>query len=151
MTPSAIFQLASTLALLGWLILLSTPLWPARLRNRWPRLIGGILLPATLAAIYTVTLLTHWAGHAGNFNTLQGVQLLFSQPWLVLAGWVHYLAFDLFIGGWELAQSRTRGIPHLAIVPVLLLTFFFGPIGFLAWLALRSFFPRPGATATQPA
>ena len=151
MTPDSLFQLASTVALLGWLILLSTPLWPARLRNRWPRLIGGIALPATLAAIYSVTLLSHWAGHPGNFNTLTGVELLFTSPWLVLAGWVHYLAFDLFVGGWELAQSRKRGIPHLAMVPVLLLTFFFGPIGFLAWLTLRSFFPRTSVPAIQPA
>jgi len=29
------------------------------------------------------------------------VAQLFENRWLLLAGWVHYLAFDLFIGAWE--------------------------------------------------
>jgi hypothetical protein len=135
------------LAMLGWLCLLLTPLWPKRVRERLPRLIGAICIPAIIAIVYTAVILTHWAGHPGGFNSLDAVMQLFTSRWLVVAGWVHYLAFDLFIGGWEVADSRQRGIPHLAIVPLLLLTFFFGPMGFLAYLLLRSFFRKRSVDA----
>src|SRR6266566_35749 len=75
--------------------------------------------------------------------------LLFSNRWLVLAGWIHYLAFDLFVGSWEVRDARERGIPHLAVVPCLLLTFMFGPAGWLAYSGVRIAYQprgaRPGA------
>ena len=67
---------------------------------------------------------------------------LFGQPWLLLAGWVHYLAFDLFVGSWEVRDARERGIPHLAVVPCLALTFMFGPAGWLAYAGLRTAFAQ---------
>jgi len=141
-TPDGLFRLCGALAMAGWLCLLLTPLWPKRVRERLPRLIGAICIPAIIAIVYTGVILTHWAGHPGGFDSLDAVMLLFTSRWLVVAGWVHYLAFDLFIGGWEIADSRQRGIPHLLVVPLLLLTFFFGPIGLLAYLGLRLFFRK---------
>jgi Domain of unknown function (DUF4281) len=142
MTADGLFHLCGSLAMLGWLGLLLAPLWPARLRDRFPRLIFAIGIPALIAVLYTALIFTHWAHHAGGFNSLDSVMLLFTDRWLVLAGWVHYLAFDLFVGGWELADSRQRGVPHLAVVPMLLLTFFFGPIGFLGYLGVRTIFQK---------
>ena len=142
MTPDILFRLCGMLAMLGWLCLLLTPLWPRSVRERLPRLAGAICIPAVIAVVYTVVILTHWAGHRGGFNSLDEVMLLFTDRWLVLAGWVHYLAFDLFIGGWEVADSRQRGMPHLVMVPILLLTFLFGPIGLLVYLGLRLLFRK---------
>lgn len=142
MTADGIFQACGLLAMLGWLCLLTTPLWPKNSREWMPRLVGAMCIPAAIATIYTALIVTHWAGHRGGFNTLDDVMLLFTDRWLVTAGWIHYLAFDLFIGGWELADSRERGVPHLVMVLVFLLTFFFGPMGLLAYLGLRMFFRR---------
>jgi hypothetical protein len=61
---------------------------------------------------------------------------------LLLAGWIHYLAFDLFVGSWEARDARQRGVPHLALVPCLALTFLFGPAGWLLYGAVRSRFNR---------
>ena len=72
--------------------------------------------------------------------------LLFTDRWLVVAGWVHYLAFDLFTGSWELADSRKRGLPHAVLIPILLLTFLFGPIGSLTYLAVRTVFGKRNPT-----
>jgi len=144
-TPDALFSLCGALAMFGWLGLLLAPLWPAIPRDRYPRPIFAIAIPAILAIVYTAVIATHWAGHPGSFNSLAGVMQLFTSPWLVTAGWIHYLAFDLFIGGWEIADSRQRAIPHLAMIPLLLLTFFFGPIGLLLYLGLRLVFPKPQA------
>ena len=65
------------------------------------------------------------------------MRALFDNPWALLAGWTHYLAFDLFIGGWEVRDAQRRGIPHLLIVPALVLTFLLGPAGLLLYLAIR--------------
>jgi hypothetical protein len=148
MTADQLFQISGLLAMLGWLGLLFTPLWPKRSREWLPRLVSAIILPAIIAVIYAILILTHWAGHQGGFNSLNDVMLLFTDRWLVLAGWVHYLAFDLFIGGWQIEDSRRRGVPHLAVIPCLLLTFLFGPIGLLLYLGIRSVFNRKAPAVT---
>ena len=94
-------------------------------RQRWSRRCSRPLYIALIA--------TNWSGSAGGFSTLAGVALLFSNPWLLLAGWMHYLAFDLLVGSWEVRDARERGIPHLLVVPCLLLTFMFGPAGWLLY------------------
>ncbi len=62
---------------------------------------------------------------------------LFEEPEAVMAGWIHYLVFDLFIGAWEVRDARRLKIPHLAVVPCLVLTFMLGPVGLLLYLILR--------------
>lgn len=140
MTPDGLFRFCGMLAMVGWLGLVLTPVWPKHLRDRLPRPLFAIAIPGLIAVVYTGIILTHWAGHPGGFNSLDNVMLLFTSRWLVTAGWVHYLAFDLFLGGWELADSRRRGVPHLMMIPVLLLTFLFGPMGYLLYLGLRGIF-----------
>jgi len=81
---------------------------------------------------------TTFAGTEGGFSSLADVSKLFENPWALLAGWTHYLAFDLFIGGWEVRDAHDRGVPHLFIVPALVLTFLFGPAGLLVYLAIRA-------------
>jgi hypothetical protein len=71
----------------------------------------------------------------GGFSSLAGVELLFSNPWMLLAAWTHYLAFDLFVGGWEVRDAQRRGIPDLLIKPALVLTFLLVPAGVLFYLA----------------
>jgi Domain of unknown function (DUF4281) len=132
MTADQIFQICNTIALVGWLLLVLFG------RKQWTSgVVTAVLLPLLFAIIYTALLLTHWGGSSGSFNTLAGVAALFSNPWLLLAGWVHYLAFDLFVGSWEARDARTHQIPHLAVIPCLLLTFLFGPAGWLLYLVLR--------------
>ena len=63
---------------------------------------------------------------------------LFTNPALVTAGWVHYLAFDLMTGIWIKRNSLKYGIPHLLVIPCLLLTFMLGPVGLLLYLLIRS-------------
>jgi hypothetical protein len=69
---------------------------------------------------------------------LQQVAALFSVPAALLAGWIHYLAFDLFIGSWEVRDSQRLKISHWLVVPCLVLTFLFGPIGLALYLLLRA-------------
>jgi hypothetical protein len=96
------------------------------------------VFPAAFAGIYIVVIATNWSSSEGSFSSLSGVAQLFADPWLLLAGWTHYLAFDLFVGAWEVRDARDRGISHLAVLPCLLLTFLFGPAGWLLYLGVRT-------------
>jgi hypothetical protein len=95
--------------------------------------------------------MAHWAGAEGGFDTLANVMLLFDNPAIALAGWLHYLAFDLFVGAWITRTARAEGIAHLFILPCLALTFLFGPAGYLAFTGLRAVLrlrPLPHGAAT---
>ena len=132
MNPEQAFSISNSVALAGWLILIFTG------RKRWSAaLVTGAILPTLLAILYVGLIATHWAGSEGGFGTLAEVSKLFANPWLLLAGWVHYLAFDLFIGSWQVRDAQSRQIPHLVVIPCLILTFLFGPIGLLLYLAIR--------------
>ena|SRR5258708_7705224 len=144
MTPDQVFSIANGMALSVWVLLIVLP------RQRWVSGVAApIAMPALFAAIYVGILATQWKGSSGGFSSLAEVATLFGQPWLLLAGWVHYLAFDLFVGSWEVRDARERGIPHLAVVPCLLLTFLFGPAGWLAYSGLRAVYRTPGVSAVR--
>jgi len=70
---------------------------------------------------------------------------LFTNQWATLAGWIHYLAFDLFVGSWEVKDSQSRGISHWFVIPCVILTFLLGPIGFLLYHILRLVVPNKNA------
>lgn len=131
--PHLLFQFTGPLAMLGWLALALGPLAP-----RLADAVAGLVIPALLSLGYTALVLAHWAGATGGFGSLADVMALFTDPAIALAGWVHYLAFDLFVGAWITRRARRASIPHLLILPCLILTFLFGPAGFLAFVALRT-------------
>ena len=133
MQPDNIFQISNMMAMAGWLALLASPLFP-KTADR----VAAIVIPVLLAIAYAGLVLAFWSGAEGGFDSLPNVMQLFTQPEIALAGWIHYLAFDLFVGAWEVRTARAERIPFLAVVPCLALTFLFGPAGFLAFTALRA-------------
>lgn len=127
-----IFSLVGLLAALGWLPLALFP------RRRWAEVVGGRVVPALLAAVYAAIIAAKWGQSPGGFSSLAAVSELFESRWLLLAGWVHYLAFDLVVGSWMVADARERGIAHGWVLPLLPLTLLFGPVGWLSYLGLRA-------------
>ena len=134
MSPQQIFSIANFVALCCWLLLVVLP------GKKWvAHTVAGLAVPAAFAALYSVIVLMYFAGADGGFSSLDAVARLFAgSPWILLAGWIHYLAFDLLVGTWEARDSRERGVPHLLLVPCLILTFLFGPAGWLLYLGVRS-------------
>jgi Domain of unknown function (DUF4281) len=128
MTPDQIFSIANATTMVCWILL-------ALLPNRgWvTETVTGLIAPGLFAIGYTIIAIAVFPRASGNFNTLAGVSLLFANPWMLLAGWLHYLAFDLLIGTWEARDSLTRGLPRWLLVPCLFLTLMFGPMGWLAY------------------
>ncbi len=134
MSDAQLFQYANSAALLSWIALVVQPKRVAPLLR--------FVVPAAFAVLYIWALATAPANPDGGFGSLEQVKALFSADRAVLAGWVHYLAFDLFIGCWEAMDARERNIPHWLVVPCLVLTFMFGPVGLLTYFALRAAMSR---------
>ena len=133
MTLDQTFSFANSLALLGWIALALAPL-----RRRLADFLAGRAVPVLLGLVYAGLVVRFWTESSGGFGSLEGVAALFGHRGLLLAGWLHYLAFDLFVGAWEVREAERLGLPHAAVLPTLALTFLFGPIGLLAFLALRA-------------
>jgi hypothetical protein len=132
MSAEQIFALANAVALLSWIMLVALP------GRAWvTKTITSTIVPLLFAVLYTAIMAAVFGRNGGGFSTLAEVGKLFANPWLLLAGWVHYLAFDLLVGSWEVDDARRRGIPHLLVVPCLALTFLFGPIGWLLYRLVR--------------
>ena len=124
--------MAGYLAMTGWIILVVLPKQPTA------QLIAGVILPLLLSLGYLTLIALNLNGAEGGFGSLKDVATLFSKQELLLAGWIHYLAFDLFIGAWALRDSQRHGIPHLVMIPCMLMTFMLGPIGLLFYFAIRT-------------
>ena len=135
LTPDFLFSLANPVALLGWALLVLAPHW----RGTRALVLSGAL-PLLLAGAYAALIAAHYLGpHGGEggFGSLAEVAALFRDPWALLAGWVHYLCFDMWTGAWQVRDAQQRGLPHALVVPALVLTFLFGPIGLLLYFGLR--------------
>lgn len=131
MNHELIFRVANLAVLPGWALLVFAPGW------RWTQVVAGTVLPVTMSALYALLFVTHITGSNGDFGSLASVQLLFQTPVVALAGWVHYLAFDLFIGAWIARDARRQSLSQLAVAPFLLLTFILGPLGLASYCCLR--------------
>ncbi len=144
MTPETIFSVSNGLALLCWLALLASPPSASWTRRVW--FVCGRLVPVVLSAGYLLMFALYWRGQ-GGFNSPAEVLALFDVPGLLVAGWMHYLAFDLFVGVWIASRSAQIGLPHLATAPLLVLTFMLGPVGFLSFMIIRTWRrPRDAGT-----
>ena len=131
MTAAQLFSLANMSVVPAWLMLIFLPKW------KWTRIVAAYAIPAGLGVVYLLIMLQQFDLDGGGFGSLAEVSRLFENPWMLLAGWIHYLAFDLFIGAWEVRDASRLNIPHLYVVPCLLLTFLAGPIGLLCYFIVR--------------
>ena len=132
MTPEQVFSIVNLIATAAWLALVILP------GRRWVTgIVTSTVVPLLFAIVYVGIVVTTFGRTPGGFSTLEGVATLFSNPWALLAGWIHYLAFDLLIGTWEVRDAREHGLPHLLLVPCLVLTFLFGPAGWLLYRVVR--------------
>ena len=138
----AIFGYANLYAMICWVVLAFAP---KRDNFIAPLFYAGVGLLAVTYAILIVGLLGGMidggAGGGGtpDFTTLAGVQALFDSQGGATIGWIHYLAFDLFVGIWAARNADRRTINRIIQVPVLFFIFMAGPLGLTLYLILRQF------------
>jgi hypothetical protein len=132
MKPDQIFSICNSLALVGWIILIFLKFWSNR-----DQYVFGIII-VLLAVIYSWVIFSAIDKNIfTNFSTLNGVSNLFANRQALLAGWIHYLAFDLLAGIYIIRNAEKNNINHWLTTPALMLTFLFGPFGLLLYFLLR--------------
>ena len=137
------FKAAHLVAMVGWLCLFFSPIRLAAL------IYGARLVALALAAAYTLAFFASASAASVLVRdySLAGVGSFFADPTLRLVGWVHYLAFDLWVGSWEAEEAHRIGLPYSLLLPSLVLTFLVGPVGLLAFMLVRAARLRMPTTA----
>lgn len=128
------FSLSNVFVLPFWFLMIFLPYW------RWTkRLMGVPWMIALLALLYAVLAISQLGvlGPALMQPSLPRVAALLATPGGATIGWVHFLAFDLFVGHWIYFDSRQRGITAWLVGSILFLTFLLGPLGLLCYLGLH--------------
>ncbi len=135
MTPSQVFSYAGMIVMPMWILMIFLPKWKAT-----KFLMDYKVVPLVLAVVYAVYIVKGILilGGMMDFGSLASVMDLFTEENAVLAGWVHYLAFDLLIGMWMIKQNESVGIHQVLMAPCLLGTFMFGPLGFLLFMIMKT-------------
>lgn len=126
--------------MLGWLGLIAA-LFVARIREA-VQFAATALVPGLLAIAYILLIFEGWGAEGGGYGSIEEVRALFASDAALAAGWLHYLAFDLFVGAWIARDGLRAGVPRLLLLPCFALTFLFGPAGLLLFLLLRLAFGR---------
>jgi Domain of unknown function (DUF4281) len=139
LTADHLFQITNPIALLGWIVLAAGIIFK---KPFWRDVIAGQVFPTVLAFTYTGLIIFFWARTEGGFDSLANVQKLFTFPWAALAGWAHYLAFDLFVGAYIARRIMEVETPRIVLIVLLPLTFLFGPIGYLGFQIARIAFQK---------
>ncbi len=146
--PQTAFSLAGAVASLCWLALAASLFIPPL--RRWIWRITGAIVPGAIAVAYIVLLHQGWGKTpGGGFGSIAAVRALFANDAALAAGWLHYLAFDLFVGTAIARVGLGRGIHPLLLLPCLPLTFMVGPAGLLLFLLIELVHRRMTKEATE--
>ena len=128
-----LFTGGNFVAMASWGLLIFVPRWRGVAQSA-----ATVVVPALLSIAYSALIGVWWSRSEGGFGSLDDVHSLFQTRGALLAGWLHYLAFDLMVGAGIARQLQREGVPHLVVIPLLIMTFLFGPIGYLASLIVRA-------------
>ena len=142
MSPESFFLMMNVIAGIGWLdVIVLSRFW-----NFADKFVIGIVV-SLLAVLYTYFNFGHITevGGPASFMTFDGVIKVFSNPWLINAGWAHIMAFDLMVGIWIKNNAAKNGISYWIVVLILLVTIMLAPLGLLLyqlvrWIKTKQFF-----------
>ncbi len=136
----SLFAASSALAAAGWAVLLFGRRWP-----RFQKAVCAVAIPALLAVVSAALYPALYVQSPGGYASIVDLRILLNADrGILLAAWLHYLAFDLLVGWWIGQDASRHMIPVYAVVPCQLLTFLFGPLGWLAYMGIRWCLLRAG-------
>ena len=134
MSPDVIFNLANMFVLIGWILLFFAPNW----KMTQNIVLNGVVL--ILSVVYLsifITILPEFS--LESFSSLENVKALFQDDMAVALGWVHYLAFDLFVGAYIVRKGKEFGMARWQYTICLPFTFMLGPVGYLLFTIIKQF------------
>ncbi len=135
-----IFSFSGLIVLPFWALMILAPGWNGTRRVIRSPLIA--LPPALLYAALVLPGIRETLPVVMN-PTLEEIARLLGQPEGATVAWIHFLAFDLFVGRWVYLDARERGMPVLVSSPVLFFVLMLGPLGFAAHMLARGLWPSP--------
>lgn len=137
MTTDDFYWYASVAIFIPWALLIFLP----RGRYTEPVAFGAAILLLLAAAWFTLHYFTDQEA-GGNLFSLEGVKNIFRNRAMLMTGWLNYLSFCLLVGTWQVHDAREQKIPHLFVIPSLILTLLTGPMGMLVYMLVRFFKTR---------
>ena len=81
----------------------------------------------------------------GNFNLYLGLNelsRLFEDHLYIMFFWTHFIAINLFIGGWIVKDSQKFSINKVLLAIPLIFTYLIGPIGLFLYWIIRIFYAK---------
>ena len=135
------YSIVNLIVIPAWILLIFAPY--SRFTEKY---VHAAFVPLIMIILYVYFI--GWAiffgGGGGGFNSLEQVMTMFDYPVATLGGWVHYLVFDLFVGMWVARDGKRHGIAHPWLIPCILFSFMFGPVGLGLYLILRKIKTKAG-------
>lgn len=129
-----LFKIANFSVIPAWVLLIFVP------RSNFTHyLVYSHAYPYFLGLAYAYLIFSNFGVGEGGMSSLSAIRASFERDAILLAAWIHYLIFDLFVGGWIVKDAAANGIRHITITPALIFTLILGPIGLLIYLILRQF------------
>ena len=136
---TTLFSWQNRLIMVPWIILLVLPFW-----KTGHVIVAGFIIAACCHYVFLLV----WGKRfdapdnraGGSFFSLSGVVRLFQHPRSTLAGWTHFVAFDLMVGLYIVGDAAAHGVPHGLLVLPLIATLMLGPSGLLLYVLVRIFF-----------
>lgn len=133
---SRLYKISMLIALIGWIVLIGFP--TASFTDPFITLVIVLLLCGIYAYLLFVQKTPKGERYPkGNFKEFQGIVNFFKNPKVVLVGWVHFLAFDLMVGLYIKNDALANDFSFWWVIPSLILTILFGPLGLLSYFLLR--------------
>ena len=81
----------------------------------------------------------------GNFSLYLGLSelsRLFEDHLYIMVFWTHFIAINLFIGGWIVKDSQKFVINKVLMAVPLIVTYLIGPIGLFLYWIIRIFYAK---------
>jgi hypothetical protein len=129
-----LYAATGTLIIVCWALLIVLP-------DRSSRLIvvPKFGIPALFGLIYAGIMMAKFFDSGGGYGSIAAVRALFAHDDILLAGWLHYLAYDFFIGVWIAEQADRMRLSRQMQALILVVAFMFPPMGLVLFLATRAF------------
>ena len=146
--PNLVFEVAGAPLLIFWALIVFLPKWS------WTDRFYRTKLPMLyLAALYSVMIVYGLLMEPAMFATLLdpdlvGVQTLLGSQIGATAGWIHFLCFDLLVGTIIWRRALEKGHSFFWVSPIMVLTLFLAPMGWLLFEIMSFLLERKPAEAT---
>ena len=133
----ALYGLTGMLIIICWGLLI---LHPDR-SSRWIA-VPKFAVPTLFGLIYAGIMMVRFFDSGGGYGSIAAVRALFAHDDILLAGWLHYLAYDFFVGVWIAEQADRIGLSRQIQALILVTAFMFPPMGLVLFLATRAIMRR---------